>query len=43
MPLWGGILEYLPFYVLALVAMQAGKVRRIGSGLIGQSADPRPS
>jgi len=43
MPLWAGMLEYLPFYVLALVAMQVGKVRRSESGLIGQSAGRRPS
>jgi hypothetical protein len=43
MPLWAGILEYLPFYLLALVTMQDGKVRRVGSGLIGQLAGRRPS
>jgi len=43
MPLWAGILEYLPFYLLALVAVQAGRIRRVGSGLLGQLAGRRPS
>jgi hypothetical protein len=43
MPLWAGILEYLPFYLLALVAVQAGRIRRVGSGLLGQLASRRSS
>ncbi|MCI0409577.1 MAG: DUF2029 domain-containing protein [Acidobacteria bacterium] len=41
MPLWAGILEYLPFYLLALLAARAEKLRRVGSGLIGQPAGGR--
>jgi len=43
MPLWASILEYLPFYLLALVAVQAGRIRRVGSGLLGQLASRRSS
>ena len=36
MPLWAGLLEYLPFYLLALFAVPVEKLRQIGAGLIGQ-------
>ncbi len=36
MPLWAGVLEYLPFYLLAVGATWANKLRQVGSGLIGQ-------
>ena len=38
MPLWAGVLEYFPFYLLALFAAPVGKLRRIRAGLIGQPA-----
>jgi len=41
MPLWAGVLEYLPFYLLALWTARAGKFRLVGSGLIGQQAGRR--
>lgn len=41
MPLWAGLLEYLPFYLLALVALRTEKLRGIGSGLLGQLASGR--
>jgi len=41
MPLWAGLLEYLPFYLLALFAAPVQKLRRIGAGLIGQPANGR--
>ena len=43
MPLWAGILEYLPFYLLALWAPQVERLRKVGSGLFGQSAGRRSS
>jgi hypothetical protein len=43
MPLWAGILEYLPFYLLALMALRAGRLRRVGLRLLGQSAGSGPS
>ncbi|MBI4381092.1 MAG: hypothetical protein HY574_07860, partial [candidate division NC10 bacterium] len=43
MPLWAGILEYLPFYLLALWAWQVERLRGVGSGLLGQSAGRRSS
>lgn len=41
MPLWAGVLEYLPFYLLALWAARTGKLRQVGLGLIGQLAGGR--
>jgi hypothetical protein len=38
MPLWAGLLEYLPFYLLVLFAAPAQKLRQIRAGLIGQPA-----
>jgi hypothetical protein len=43
MPLWAGILEYLPFYLLALWAPQVERLRKVGSGLLGQFAGRRSS
>jgi hypothetical protein len=43
MPLWAGILEYLPFYLLALWAPQVERLRQVGAGLLGQLASRRPS
>lgn len=40
MPLWAGLLEYLPFYLLALLAIRTEKFRGIGSAL-GQLASGR--
>jgi hypothetical protein len=36
MPLWAGILEYLPFYLLALWGPQVERLRKVGSRLLGQ-------
>jgi hypothetical protein len=33
MPLWAGVAEYLPFYLLALTSTQATRLRRVGSDL----------
>jgi len=41
MPLWAGLLEYLPFYLLALLAIRTEKFRGIRSGLLGQLASGR--
>jgi len=41
MPLWAGLLEYAPFYLLALLAIPAEKLRRLKSGLIGRLATGR--
>jgi hypothetical protein len=41
MPLWAGLLEYAPFYLLALLAIPAEKLRRLRSGLIGRLATGR--
>lgn len=43
MPLWAGILEYLPFYLLALGATRVRKLRQVGAHLIGQLASGRAS
>ncbi len=43
MPLWAALLEYLPFYLLALASTQARRLRRLGSGLIGRVAAGRTS
>jgi len=43
MPLWAGILEYLPFYLLALWAPQVERLRQVGAGLLGQLASRRSS
>ncbi|MBI2902671.1 MAG: DUF2029 domain-containing protein [Candidatus Methylomirabilis oxyfera] len=43
MPLWAGILEYLPFYLLALWAPQAERLRQVGAGLLGHLPSRRPS
>ncbi len=43
LPVLAGVLEYLPFYLLALWASRARKLRRVGSGLIGQVAGGRTS
>jgi alpha-1,6-mannosyltransferase len=43
MPLWAGILEYLPFYLLALAAVRAERIRQVGARLLGQLASRRSS
>ena len=43
LPVLAGVLEYLPFYLLALGATRARKLRQFGSGLIGQLATGRTS
>jgi hypothetical protein len=43
MPLWAGIMEYLPFYLLALWAPQVERLRQVGAGLLGQLASRRSS